>query len=307
MTLTVGAAAVGTVTLRANPGSVGPGGGSVELIATVVGGTADGDGQGLPGVGVTFSADQGTLSASNVTTDASGEARTTLTTSQKTDVSATAGVITSSIVTVTVRAGQMVTITCASGSSDCSAVQAGIDSNTATVLFTIKKETGSSTFRTATIHFGDGSSQSLGNLAGGSASVARTYSGGSTVVSYTAEVQVTDVNGESGAASTTVIITPPAARLPLSVTLTADTTATVVAGVGKPVKLTADVTPTGTDGKDVVSRYEWTFGDGSDAVTNGNVITHVYTTNGARTADVKVTTTDGRTATARVEFIVSGI
>ena len=44
--LTIGAAAVNTVTLRANPGSVGPGGGSVELIATVVGE----NGQTLSGV-----------------------------------------------------------------------------------------------------------------------------------------------------------------------------------------------------------------------------------------------------------------
>src|SRR5688572_4221317 len=37
--ITVGAAAVETVTLRANPGSVGPNGGTVELIATVVSAT----------------------------------------------------------------------------------------------------------------------------------------------------------------------------------------------------------------------------------------------------------------------------
>lgn len=53
--VTIGAAAVETVTLRANPGGVGPTGGTVELIATVVGK----GGQGLPGVVVTFSADQG--------------------------------------------------------------------------------------------------------------------------------------------------------------------------------------------------------------------------------------------------------
>ena len=36
-TITIGAAAVNTVTVRANPGSVGPNGGTVELIASVVG------------------------------------------------------------------------------------------------------------------------------------------------------------------------------------------------------------------------------------------------------------------------------
>ena len=58
---------------------------------------------------------------------------------------------------------------------------------------------------------------------------------------------------------------------------------------------------------DVVSKYEWTFGDGTSAETYGNVITYVYTINDTKTATVKVTTTDGRTATARVEFIISGV
>lgn len=303
--LTIGAAAVNTVTLRANPGSVGPTGGSVELIATVVGE----DGQVLPGVAVTFTSDQGTLSASIVTTDANGQARVTLTTSQEATASATAGITTSSNVTVTVRSGPIVTIACtpASGSGNCAAVQAASSSNTATVLFTITKAIGSSTLRTATIDFGDGTSQSLGNLAGGSATSTRTYDGptGSNARSYTATVQVTDINGETAATSTEVIITPKAVPPQLIVTLSAST-GTAVLGVGQPVTFTATVTPA-TDGADVVSSYDWTFGDDTSATTNGNATTHVYTTNGTKTATVEVTTTDGRTATARVEFIVSGV
>ena len=303
--LTIGAAAVNIVTLRANPGSVGPSGGSVELVATVVGV----DGQTLSGVGVTFNTDQGTLSAANVTTGASGEALTTLTTSQQAIVSATAGIKTSSTVTVTVRSGPIVSITCtpASGTGNCAAVQAGITSNTATVLFTVTKPTGSSTLRTATLDFGDGTSSSLGNLAGGSATVTRTYNGpsGSTAVSYTAVVQATDINAESASASTTVIVTPQAVRPQLIVTLAA-VTSTAVLGVGQAVAFTATVTPA-TDGADVVSKYTWTFGDGASAVTSGNATSHVYTTNGTKTATVSVTTTDGRTATARAEFIISGV
>ena len=303
--LTIGAAAVNTVTLRANPGSVDPGGGSVELIATVVGE----DGQVLPGVGVTFSTDQGTLSASIVTTNSNGEARVTLTTGEQAIASATAGITTSGNVTVTVRPGPIVTIACtpASGTGNCAAVQADTSSNTATVIFTITKATGSSTLRTATIDFGDGASQSLGNLAGGSATSTRTYNGpsGSTARSYTATVQVTDINAESAAASIIVIVTPKAVPPQLIVTLAASA-GTVVPGVGQPVTITATVSPA-TDGADVVSNYDWTFGDGTSADTNGNSITHVYTSNGAKTATVEVTTTDGRTATARVEFIVSGV
>ena len=277
----------------------------MELVATVVGE----NGQALSGVGVTFNADQGTLSASNVTIGAGGEARTTLTTSQETIVSATAGVTTSSNITITVRSGPIVSIACApsAGTGKCAAVQASTSSNTATVLFTLTKPTGSSTLRTATIDFGDGTSQSLGNLAGGSATITHTYSGPSrtTARPYTATVLATDINGESASASTTVIVTPRAARPQLIVTLSA-TTGTVVAGVGQPVTFTATVAPA-TDGADVVSKYEWTFGDDTSAETNGNATTHVYTTNGTKTATVDVTTTDGRTATARAEFIISGV
>jgi adhesin/invasin len=84
--IAVGAAAVGSVTLRANPGSVGPSGGSVELIASAV----SESGQGIEGIIVTFSADQGSLSTPTATTNASGEARVTLTTGQETTVIATA-------------------------------------------------------------------------------------------------------------------------------------------------------------------------------------------------------------------------
>ena len=102
-----------------------------------------------------------------------------------------------------------------------------------------------------------------------------------------------------------MIITPKAVPPQLIVMLTAST-GTAVLGVGQPVTFTATVTPA-TDGADVVSNYDWTFGDSTSPDTNGNSTTHVYTSNGAKTATVEVTTTDGRTATARVEFIVSGV
>ena len=84
--ITLGTAAINTVSVRANPGSIGPSGGTVELIATVVGE----NGQPVSGVTVTFNVDQGTLSASTAATNTSGEARTSLTTNQQTVVSATA-------------------------------------------------------------------------------------------------------------------------------------------------------------------------------------------------------------------------
>ncbi|OFW47965.1 MAG: hypothetical protein A3G77_07150 [Acidobacteria bacterium RIFCSPLOWO2_12_FULL_68_19] len=299
-TVTIAVITVNTITLRALPGSVGPTGGSVELIATVV---AD-NGLPLEGVTVTFNADQGTLRSATVRTDANGEARTTLTTSQQTVVSATAGTKTSSNLTISVRAAPVVTVSCApsSGSGNCSAVQASGSNNRASVLFTVTKASTSSVLRSATLDFGDGTSQSLGNLAGGSATIAHAYEGpsGSTARSYTATVQATDINSETASVSTTVTITP---RQPLAVTLAA-TAGTAVSTVGQPVKLTATVTPTGDAGANLVQKYEWDFGDDSTAETTGNETTHVYTSEGRKTATVKVTTTDGRTASARTEFIV---
>lgn len=304
--ITVGAAAVNTVTLRANPGNVGPGGGAVELIASVVGE----NGQPLEGVTVTFNADQGSLSASTARTGAGGEARVTLTTSQQTVVSAIAGTKTSSNVTISVRSGPILSITCApaSGTGNCAAVQANA-SNTATVLFTVTKPTGSSTLRAATIDFGDGTSQNLGNLAGGTATVTHTYTGpsGSTARPYTATVQATDINGESAAASTTVIITPRPTITPINVTVTA-TSGTATAS-GQRWEFTAAVTGGGEGGTGnaTIESYTWDFGDGTSAVTSGNTTAHVYDTDPTeqpRTVTVTVRTPDGRTATGRTEILV---
>ena len=302
--ITVGAAAVNTVTLRANPGSVGPNGGTVELVATVVGE----NGQALEGIAVTFNADQGSLDSSTVFTNTSGEARTILNTSQQTVVSATAGTKTSSNVTVAARPGPAITLTClpATGTStNCASVQANVANNSATVTFSVARATGSSTLRTATLDFGDGTSQSLGNLGGGTTTVTHTYEGPSGLANrvYTATVQATDINGESASTSVTVVVTPRPTQLNVSLTATPGT---AVVGVGVTVSFTATVTPA-TGGADMVQRFAWSFGDGSDTETSGGTITHVYTSNGVKTATVTVTTIDGRTATATVQFIISGI
>jgi hypothetical protein len=297
--ITIGAAAVNTVTLRANPGTVGPNGGPVELIATVV----SESGNALRGIPVTFNADKGTLSVQTVPTDTNGEARTVLNTAEKTSVTATAGTKTSTAVTVDVRTGPGVSVTCtpATGTgTNCAAVQASSSNNTATVVFTVSKGTGTSNLRDVTINFGDGTTQSLGTLAGGSATVSHTYSGpsGSSPVTYIATVRATDVNGEVSSPSINVTVTP---QSRLTVDLTADTSAAAVPNVGKTATFTATVT-----GGDPQS-FAWDFGDGDTATTPSNKTTHVYRANGQKTATVTVTTTDGRTATGRVEFIVSGI
>jgi hypothetical protein len=299
--ITVGAAAVNAVTIRANPGSVGPAGGSVELIATVV---AD-NGRALEGIGVTFNTDQGSISPTTATTNSSGEARTTLTTSQQSVVSATAGAKTSSNLTITVRSGPIVSVTCAPSSgtgTTCAAVQASSANNTATVLFTVTKTSSSSALRSVTIDFGDGITQGLGTLASGSTTASHTYNGpdGSTARPYTATVSATDINGESTSASTVVTVTPKPTLTPINVKLEDSCTSTT-----RRCTFTATATGGGEGTANTpIQSYTWNFGDGSDEVTtSGNVTAHVYSSLGTYVVTVTAKAQDGRSATGRTEVV----
>ena len=307
--ITIGAAAVNTVSVRANPGSIGPNGGTIELIATVVGE----NGQPVEGVLVTFTADQGSLGSTTGVTNASGEARTTLTTSQQTVVTATAGTKTSSNLTIAARPGPIVTITCATvtAGGTCGGVQPTAN-NTATVVFTVTKPTGSAALRSATLDFGDGTSQALGNLAGGTTTVTHTYNGSDTSNPrpYTATVIATDINGESASVSITVLVLPRTTTA-ISVNLTA--------AEASKTQLTARWTFTadatgggegGTGNANIVS-YSWDFGDGETATTTGNRTSHVYDRNSAadpqterRTVTVTARTADSRSGRAQEDIIV---
>ena len=286
----VGVAAVKTVGVTTTPTSVGPNGGTVTVAATVV----DPNGSALAGIPVSFSADHGSVNPGVATTDSSGTATTTLNTGVETKVTATAGTV-SGTATVTLRSGPAVTLDCApaTGTGSCAAVAADNSSNTATVTFTVAKATGSSVLRDVTLDFGDGTSQGLGTLAGGSVKVSHTYNGSSgSTASYVATARATDVEGERSNATTLVNVTP---RAPLSVDLA------VAPGDGThPVTETFTATVNGGTG----ARFDWDFGDGATATTASNKTSHVYSTANNYTATVTVTTTDGRTATGRVEFNV---
>jgi adhesin/invasin len=306
--ITIGAAAVSTVTLRANPGNVGSNGGTVELIATVVGESS----QPLEGISVTFGATKGVLGSATAITNASGEARTTLTTSEETVASATAGTKPTVNVTVTVRQGPAVTIACATVASGgtCSSVPGTGSNNTATVVFTVTKVS-TPALRTATLDFGDGTSQALGTLAGGPATVPHTYAGSDTTNPrpYTATVSATDINGESTSASVTVLVTP-RVTTPIAVTLTA-TESTKTQRTAR-WTFTAAATGGGEGGTTNanIASYEWDFGDGNTSTTTGPSTSHVYERNLAdpqterREVTVTARTADGRSGTARESIIV---
>jgi len=296
VTITVGVAAAKTLTVTASPTSVGPNGGSVSVTAMVL----DPSGGSLAGIPVTFSSDHGNMNPGTAITDAGGQATSTLTTSVETKVTASAGAATGTA-TVTLRPAPAITVKCtpASGTGTCASVAASDASNTATVTFDVAKATGSSTLRDVTINFGDGTSQSLGTLAGGTITVAHSYPGSSNTATYTAVVTATDLDNERSTVSTIVNVTP---RSALTVDLAA-TQSSSVANQGQSVAFTATVAG------GVAQSFAWDFdGDGTvDATTSSSKISHVYTANGRYTAIVTVQTVDGRSASARTEFIVTGI
>jgi hypothetical protein len=276
VTIAVGTAAVATtggVTVRASPGNVPSTGGTVELIASVVG---EG-GRPLPGVPVTFAATRGTLGASSAISDENGEARTTLTTGEASEVRARAGAVESAAVTVAVRTGPSVTLTCAVGATtNCANVTVG-----QLVTFTATRGATTSPITSARLEFGDGESVSLGSLSS-PVTVSHAYTSPGT---YTARLVVTDNGGETASEVQVVQV-----RGIAGATVTADAETT------RRVRATAELN--GASTSDAVS-YEWTFdGTTPNMVTTTNQATFTYSTGGAKTITVRITFRDGRTATA---------
>ena len=292
--ITIGAAAASRVSVTATPASVSSSGGTSQIAATVL----DESGNAVPGVPVVFSATAGTLSSSSATSDGNGRAVVTLTTNRAAEVTARVGSgadARSATVTVSVNVQGTVTLQCLG--SGTTAASSCIQFTQQTVAFTAARGTtsGAAAISSAQLDFGDSTSTSLGNLAS-SRTLHHIYASAGT---YTATLTATDVNGETTSASVAIIVT---ARPALNVTLTA-TPGTSVASVGNTTSFSATVTPA-TGGADLVESYTWDFGDDSSVTTSGNTTTHVYLAGGPKVATVTVRTTDGRTATARAEFII---
>jgi len=278
----IGAAAIETVTVRANPATVPQNGGTVQVVATVTGT----NGRLLANIPVTFSASHGSLSSGTALTDAAGEAHVTLNTNADTDIIATAGTKKSDpAAKVTVLPAPSITLTCAVGAQgSCASVSAG-----ETVTFTATKATGSSAISSSTLDFGDGESVSLGSLSSPQ-SVAHRYNAAGT---YTARLNATDVNGDN--TTTTFVLRVEDLVATLSLTITNTQTKTVQA--------TATLSAVGVN----IARYEWTFGPNatqSSLVTSTGTVSVSFTTAGPKTVTVRIVLTDGRSATATAQIDV---
>jgi adhesin/invasin len=259
--LKVGTAAAGRVIVTTTPQALGASGGSVQVTANVT----DEGGNPLSGIPVSFATDKGSLSPSLATSDANGNATVTLTTTTGPAViTATAGAQ-SGKATVTLAGRSLASFTASVG---------GTTAGTP-VTFTVLPAANSN-ISNVRIDFGDGDGIDLGPISQQS-NASHAYSSPG---SYTATATATDATGDRQVLSTGLLIGA------LPVTLAAsDPTPTVNTSV--------TFTASGVTGVQV-SRYHWTFDDGTGPFdTSGPSISHTFTTRGAKNVRVDVIGVNG--------------
>lgn len=281
LTVTVGAAAAGKVDLLANPSGLPSSGGVAQLTAVV----NDTSGNRLAGVSVTFVTDAGVLSQTSVTTDGNGEARSTLTTTASAKVTASivggtggAGGL-STTLTIPVRVGPTISLSTPAGN-----LLPGVPAT-----FSVVITAGGAAVRSASIEFGDGTSQALSPA--GSSIATHVYGGSGT---YVVTASATDSSGDTTTATASVSVQPVVVTVSLSVTSLSITSAA-------PVEFSASATtsPAGA----TIERYEWDFGDGSTRTTSNAATSHLFA-KGAYLVSVRAVTIAGASGTAKREIVV---
>jgi PKD repeat protein len=282
--IAIGGAAATAVSLTASPTVVPAAGGTVDVTAAVT----DANGNLLFGVPVNFRSTTGSFTASTVTTDGAGQARTRLTTNQNASVTAHVLDKNSNAVNITVTGGPVVGIT----SSTTNPVVGQPVTFSITLSQPQPTPPASSTLTSVTItnafiDFGDGPSpQILGTAP--TQTISHVYR---TPGTYTVTAVATDDFGQRSSATMSVTIAPAA---PISVTIGVSATPTEDAVV----TFTATVLPASSQA--LVQRYEWDFGDGATTTTSGNIATHIYQSDGPTTVTVRAVTVDGASATGSV-------
>jgi hypothetical protein len=256
--LLVGTAAAERVVISASPQTLGPAGGTSQIAARV----EDVGGGGIVGVAVTFITNAGQLSASSVVTDDSGTARTTLTTTRESTVTANVAGKTAEI-TVGLNPRTGVTIT-----GPTTSIAAGLPAS-----FTVGVGS-TANVRDVTVDFGDGSSRSLGALSG-STTVQHTYNESGT---FDVSAIATEASGFTERVSTSVTILP---GQPPGVIITPSNTSPTVNQI---ITLTATV----SGATSTIQQYQWDFGDNTTATTTGPQITKSYSTVGTKVIRVTV-------------------
>ncbi|MEW6322233.1 MAG: PKD domain-containing protein [Acidobacteriota bacterium] len=275
----VGGAAAERVVVRAEPASVPPGGGSVQVIAIVT----DANGNALPGAPTVFSADNGTLGSNSGVTDANGEVRTTLTTNRETVVRAN---VAGKEGQLTVRVGTLPNITI-SGPSTASAVGTPV-----TFTVTPNVATGAPPIQSVVVDFGDGTPTTNLGAISAATGVSHVFSREGT---FTVTATATDFSGQRNSASTVVTLQR---NLPV-VSISANPTSVTA---GAPVTFTITSQPASNGPP--LSTVRVNFPDGSSvAVATGTQsLSRTFTTPG--TYIVRAVATDNAGTTSEASVVV---
>ena len=303
--IAVGSAAVGRVSVSANPNPVSVNGGVATITASVV----DLNGNALSAVPVSFSTSAGVLGSALVNTETGGGAQTTITTATQATVTATVGVQSTSSGSTSTGTTTGAGTTTGTTSTQASAtitvnvnplptVSISAPSGTLTanspIVFTMNIAVGTNStaqVRGVVIDYGDGKSNNLGASTGSALTAAHQFSSDGT---YVVRVTVNDSLGGQTQAATAVVIQP---EPPLSVTLTSTSVAS-----GGTTTFTFTATVTVTVNTATVASYLWTFGDGGspEASTNPQRIHSYPTGSGQKVVTLALTTTTGRSATSQI-------
>jgi hypothetical protein len=265
------------VLVSASPQTLGPSGGASIITARV----EDASGTGLAGVAVTFSTDAGSFSSSSATTDAFGNAQTTLTTSRAAKVTAN---VAGKTADVSIGLNPRTGITLAAPTTPVSAGQPA--------TFTVGVAA-TANIRDVTVDFGDGRVQSLGAISG-STTIQNTYNEAGT---YTVRATAIEASGFTEQVSTSITVLP---GQPPAVIITASNNNP---SVGETVIFTATV----SGATSTIIRYEWNFGNGAvppTAETTGNRATASYLNTGTKIITVRVVQAVGPSGDGQTAIVV---
>lgn len=297
--IAVGTAAVGRVSVNANPATVPAAGGSTTITASVL----DINGNPLSSAPVLFTSTAGTLSSSIVTTDVNGSASTTLTTSQQATVTASVGAQAPTTGGGNTGGGTGTGGTGTNTSGQASGTVTVNVSNAPTIAivppatppsvglpasftFTVTPASqNGSAVREVTVDWGDGDRQNLGAVVGSQA-VSHRYNSART---FTISATVKDAAGNVNTVSTAVTVIP--VQRPTIIVTATPQNQTVGGTINFNIQVTA-ASGIGIQG----TRIDFGDGTGSDlgGATSANV-PHQYTTTGQKTVRVTVLDTTGQT------------
>jgi adhesin/invasin len=295
--IAIGAAAVGGVSITANPSTVPASGGSSTIIATVV----DAAGNLLAGVPVTFTTDHGAVSPALVNTNASGSAPSTLVTSATAKVTATAGVpstgTTPTIPSASVTVSVNVTSSVAAGTPVPASPTVG---QAVSIPLTYSTASGASPIARVIVDWGDGSVQTFSGQPGG---VSHAYG---VAGSFLVRITGVDAFGDTSQTSAAVTVGPkplPTVALsasPNPATVNATVTFTITSGL-----------PSGVT-NDFIQDVRIDFGDGTvfdlgaqtGSGTSAISVPHIYASSETFIATATVTDTNGSQAKASTPVIV---